>query len=224
MNGALKYRCDVDLANRGLRSCEAKEHPTEWKNWDMWDFLTYITKHVPPRQGVKILDAGCASSPLLWNLAQIGYRNLEGIDFDFPAGSTFPDKNIKYTRGDLTRTHFDFETFDAVTCLSVIEHGVDPEEYMREMSRILKPGGFLLTSTDYWPEKISTRWVPKYKTFGLPWTILDVDDVHRFLKAARRWGLDPVGVIDFHVEDKVVKWGGKEYTFFSFVLRKRGVS
>ncbi len=222
MNGVLKWESDVELALRGLRRTEAKEHPTHWKNWDLWDFITYITKHVPPNPSVRIFDAGCASSPLLYNLAELGYKHLEGYDFDFPAGLTPPHRHVKYTRGDLTRTHFDFESFDIVTSLSVIEHGVDPEEYMREMSRILKPGGLLLTSTDYWPQKVSTRWYPRHLTFGVKWTIHDQADIELFLKAGRRWGLEPVGNLDYRTEDKVVKWGGKEYTFLSFALRKRG--
>ena len=44
--------------------------------------------------------------------------------------------------------------FDYVTSLSVIEHGVNIEKYFREMSRIIKSNGYLLTSTDYWPDKL----------------------------------------------------------------------
>ena len=40
--------------------------------------------------------------------------------------------------------------------LSVVEHGVDLEAYFREMSRVLRPGGLLLSSTDYWETKIET--------------------------------------------------------------------
>ncbi len=45
--------------------------------------------------------------------------------------------------------------FDYITSLSVIEHGVNIENYFKEMNRVLKKGGMLLTSTDYWYDKIN---------------------------------------------------------------------
>ena len=41
--------------------------------------------------------------------------------------------------------------------MSVIEHGVPLKPYFEEMYRLLKPGGILITSTDYYPEPIDTR-------------------------------------------------------------------
>lgn len=219
MNTALKHEDEVDLAILGLQKVSAIQHPTRWKNWDLWDFMTTITREFPGRE-TRIVDVGAASNPLLYNLATIGYRNLEGIDFDFPPGSFIRHEHVKYTRGDLTKTHLPPGSVDVVTSLSVIEHGVDPHTYFSEMSRILKPGGLLLTSTDYWPEKISTRFVPKRKTFGLPWKIHGLTEIAVVLDVARHWGFEQLGQQEFSTEERVVKWGGREYTFISFALRK----
>lgn len=220
MNATLKFQSDVEVAKKGLAAISAAQHPTDWKNWDLWDFMNTIVKEFP--LNARILDVGCASSPLLLNLAEIGYTDLTGIDVHFPAGSTHPHDNIRYERGDLTRTRFNYQSFNVVTSLSVLEHGIDFEDYLREMSRILKPGGLLLTSTDFWSSKIRTWTVPKSKTFGAPWNILTPDDMTRLYFLASRWGLYPTSRIDTEVQDKVVKWGGKEYTFLSFALRKVG--
>ena len=60
----------------------------------------------------------------------------------------------------LEETNYQSNIFDFVTSLSVIEHGVDIHKYFMEMNRILKKGGLLLTSTDYWLEKtINTKCV-----------------------------------------------------------------
>ena len=59
-----------------------------------------------------------------------------------------PDISIQ----DLEKTGFQNNTFDFVTSLSVIEHGINIENYFKEMNRILKKEGLLLTSTDYWPD------------------------------------------------------------------------
>lgn len=220
MNTALKCEDEVTLAKKGLDAVGAKRHGTDWKNWDLWDFQNIIVKNVPVDG--RVLDVGCASNPLLYNLAELGYKNLHGIDIGFPPGSAHlhPDVEIQYEDGDLTRTKFPFQHFDAISSLSVLEHGIDFDEYLREMSRILKPGGLLLTSTDFWPKKVRTWNVPRTKTFGTSWNILDEDDVDRFVYLASRWGLYQTGRLDVSVGDKVVKWGGKEYTFLSLALRK----
>ena len=41
---------------------------------------------------------------------------------------------------------FPDQTFDAVTCLEAVEFFPDQEEALREMSRVLKPGGVLITT------------------------------------------------------------------------------
>ncbi len=222
MNCALKTKDDVMLSMAGIKKADLRYHETSYKNWDMWDFLCHATRK-PLSFGAAILDVGCAGSPFLHNLASLGFKNLHGIDFDYLPGQAqhWPDR-IRYHRGDLTKTPFEYGMFDMVTSLSVIEHGVDPEEYIREMSRILKPGGLLLTSTDYWPEKVRTWDVRRKKTFGLPWRILRPDDIVEIVNIGRRWGLEPTGALDFSVQDKVVNWEGKNYTFFSFALRKKG--
>ena len=77
-----------------------------------------------------------------------------------PIVDMLDDKSLKLSIQNLEATHYKENTFDFVTSLSVIEHGVDIQKYFEEMSRILKKDGLLLTSTDYWPEKtINTKCV-----------------------------------------------------------------
>lgn len=47
---------------------------------------------------------------------------------------------------DLT---FVSNTFDAVICIEVLEHVVDPFQAIRELTRVLKPGGKLLLTTPF---------------------------------------------------------------------------
>ncbi|MFP4029196.1 MAG: class I SAM-dependent methyltransferase [Candidatus Brocadiia bacterium] len=57
---------------------------------------------------------------------------------------------------DLENLPFPDATFDGVTCSEVIEHVYDKRRAMREMARVLKPGGVLLLTTprrvmvDFW--------------------------------------------------------------------------
>jgi 2-polyprenyl-3-methyl-5-hydroxy-6-metoxy-1,4-benzoquinol methylase len=55
---------------------------------------------------------------------------------------------------DLEKTEYQNTTSDFVTSLSVIEHGINIQNYFKEMNRIIKKDGLLLTSTDYWPDNM----------------------------------------------------------------------
>ena len=75
----------------------------------------------------------------------------EGINTATEFNNTF-DISIQ----DLEKTEFQNNTFDSVTSLSVIEHGISTQNYFKEMNRITKRRGLLLTSTDYWPDSQSS--------------------------------------------------------------------
>ena len=156
-------------------------------------------------------------SPLLVWLYQFGYRKLHGIDlvYDEP-GYRGP---ILFQPMDLTKTTFEDGSFDAIACLSVIEHGVDPAAYLREVMRLLKPGGVLVTSTDYWREPVDTAGVEAY---GGPVRILDEAAIRSLLAEARRQGFVEEGPVDLRCRDRVVHWEttGLDFTFLVFTLQR----
>ncbi|MEP0826054.1 MAG: methyltransferase domain-containing protein, partial [Nitrososphaera sp.] len=102
--------------------------------------------------------------------------------------------------------------FDVITSLSVIEHGVNHEKYFKEMYRILKPDGLLLTSTDYWPYKINVN-SQVYR--GGHDMIFSKQDIYKLLDTAASQGFALTEPIDFTVKDKVVYWKPTDshYTF-----------
>ena len=65
---------------------------------------------------------------------------------------------------DLTDIPYDDDTFDFVTCVSIIEHIPDFPAAMAEMLRVLKPDGLLLVTTDVTPEVQPYRNGTKYLT------------------------------------------------------------
>ncbi|HTD53281.1 MAG TPA: methyltransferase domain-containing protein [Thermoanaerobaculia bacterium] len=54
-------------------------------------------------------------------------------------------RNILYD--DMTRSLLPTETFDAVVAVEVLEHVEDDESFVREVHRVLKPGGTFLMTT-----------------------------------------------------------------------------
>jgi SAM-dependent methyltransferase len=127
---------------------------------------------------------------------------------------------LVFRQGSLTRTPFPDASFEIVTCISVIEHGVGLDDFFAEMRRLLVPGGHLLVSTDYREPKLATDDVDRAITFGLPWTVFSRAEIEAAVAIAGRHGLDLVQPIRWRGAGSPVRWAGKEYTFIFLALRK----
>jgi SAM-dependent methyltransferase len=186
------------------------------KNWDTLAALDCILSNTST--SAKILDAGAETySRILPWLSLYGYTKLEGINIVFTDRKRLGP--ITYKHGDLTSTDYAPESFDAIACLSVVEHGVDLSAYFKEAARILKPGGILITSTDYWSTPIDTRGQQMY---GVPVHIFTRDKIEQAIALAAQHGLFQTSKIDLSCDEKVVHWSdvGLDYTFAVFTLRK----
>jgi SAM-dependent methyltransferase len=103
--------------------------------------------------GGKILDAGCGGGGMPLSLAEEA-QLVVGID---PA-PRFHDagvrlasergmRNLHFALADGMALPFETGTFDLVLSHAVIEHVADADLYLREMARVLAPGGYLYLST-----------------------------------------------------------------------------
>ncbi|MFH0798835.1 MAG: class I SAM-dependent methyltransferase [Pseudomonadota bacterium] len=185
------------------------------KNWDSLGALYQVLKQTG--KSASILDAGgqLYSVILPW-LFLYGYKDLTSLDLAFLGKITRGPINYKY--GDITCTDFKNASFDAVTCLSVIEHGVNVEEYFREMSRIIKPGGILITSVDYWESPVDTK---GQVAFGVPIHIYTPDEILEAINVAKKYNFELVGDVELKCKDRVVEWNGLKFTFIYFTLRRK---
>ena len=142
------------------------------KSWDVLRTLEFIELHIGKEQ--PIADIGCYASEVIVALCKLGYINLTGVDLD-PKLSEMPfQERIRYEISDFKRTRFEPGAFQAITSVSVIEHGFEAEPLLKEMSRLLRPGGYFIASFDYWPEKIVTNGI---KIFGMDWKIFSREEI-----------------------------------------------
>jgi SAM-dependent methyltransferase len=186
------------------------------KSWDVLKTLKFIEENVSSTS--PILDIGAYASEVLCSLHKMGFQNLTGIDLN-PKLRQMPFAEfIKYVAGDFTRSSFPAETFAAITAISVVEHGFSSSDFFKEMSRLLRPGGYLIGSTDYWPEKIDTSGIT---IFGVDWKIFSQYELSDFIAEAANYGLSPVGDLDFEASEKIVNYFQRQYTFAWFALQKR---
>ncbi len=186
------------------------------KNWDSLAALDCVMR----RKGkdAVVLEAGTELySVFLPSLFLYGYRSLFGNNLTFARSTTLG--GIRYRHGDVTKMNFTSEMFDAMVCLSVVEHGVDLKAYLQEAARILKPGGILVTSTDYYPEPIDTKGAVAY---GVPIHIFTRREMGKVLDMAAGCGLRLTGELNLDAREPAVRWDdyGLDYSFIIFTLEK----
>jgi SAM-dependent methyltransferase len=217
-NAVLKTRLERDNAVAQVRKLGLPVVSDTQKNWDTLAALHCILTETST--SAKILDAGAEiySRILPW-LFLYGYTKLEGINIVFQDQRRLGP--IIYKHGDITYTDYAPETFDAIACLSVVEHGVDLSAYFMEMARLLKPGGILITSTDYWQSPTDTKGRQMY---GAPVHIFTRDEIEQAIALAAQFGFVLTSNIDLSCDERVVHWSavGLDYTFVIFTLRKSG--
>jgi SAM-dependent methyltransferase len=95
-----------------------------------------------------VADCGCGrTAPLLRILLENSMaRNATGIDMD--PDFSVETKSLTLIKGDLNAPlPLKVESFDAVLSLATLEHLDKPDLHLREIYRILKPGGILLLTT-----------------------------------------------------------------------------
>lgn len=102
-------------------------------------------------KGTEILDAGCGLSQWVNNKLRKKYI-ISGVDGEPEAIETckilYPGQD--YRIGNLYKLDYKNEMFHAVVMREVIEHFITPEKAVKEIYRILKPGGtFVLTTPNY---------------------------------------------------------------------------
>lgn len=203
---------EVGEATLSLQSQRLPTHITVQKNWDQ--FLLYQALTTRDRQSW-IIDLGCGDCCTLDFLAALGFTNLHGIDLEVKQANNLP---YELYEGDIIKTSFPSQSYDIAVSISVIEHGVDIAAFFQEAHRLLKAGGILFITTDYWEDKIQ---VDEFiRPFGLTWKIFSKLEIQETIALANNYGFALENVNIPTCVDTTVSWYNKNYTFIALSLRK----
>jgi SAM-dependent methyltransferase len=96
-------------------------------------------------QNSSVLDVGVGSGSNLRMLAEMEFPNVIGLDANPDAVQICRDKGFaSVQQGSICNLPFSSESFDLVLATDVIEHVQDDVVALREIYRVLRPGGYVL--------------------------------------------------------------------------------
>ncbi len=112
-----------------------------------------LYEKVDLKDKMKILDVGCGTGAITFDIAQITDGEVIGIDIDSEklneAKKALSDvPNILLMEADATDLPFENETFDLVVFTLVIMHIKDQQKALNEMARVTKRGGIVLATLE----------------------------------------------------------------------------
>lgn len=114
-----------------------------------------------------ILDVGCNGGTFIRFLLNFLRSEIVGVDPSSPhiTHAKLNTHPSSFVEGVGEHLPFRSDTFDAITCLEVLEHSYSPENFVEEVYRVLKPGGVAVFMA---PNEAS----PTYKTLWTLWKYL----------------------------------------------------
>ncbi len=120
--------------------------PLSWDSYMKEVFskaASFMAARLP--DNARLLDVGCGYGFFLscMKAKAISRIKLSGIDVSKTAVSYATGRGLDVRHGTLDTIRFADNAFDAITMFYVLEHIPDPSRALREVRRILKPGGAL---------------------------------------------------------------------------------
>ncbi len=110
------------------------------------DGLDIPLRYLAVSEKGRLLDVGCGDGSVL-KVAQELSWSAEGVDFDARAVDAARRKGLSVRLGRLAEQCYPDESFDLVLMSHAIEHVHDPLATLREIRRVLRPGGKLAVTT-----------------------------------------------------------------------------
>lgn len=176
--GRTTHRVEAELAAQAY----GEDHPSEVEPFGMttWWTLGQLVAYARLQPGSRLVDLACGrGGPGLW-LARATGSDLVGVDWSAVAVEEatgrapgfVPEGRARFVVGDLAATGLPDAEADAVVCLDAIFFAPDRVAALREVRRVLRPGGRLLfTASEREPGLVARHavpdWFPLVRAAGL---------------------------------------------------------
>lgn len=148
--------------------------------------LLFLMRHLKIRKDDRLLDVACGIgvySDWLANKAAC----VVGFDLSYDSillANCISKENTFYYRCNAEEISHPDSTFDIVVSICVLEHLNDSKKALREMFRVLKPGGQLLITVDSLENINSKEFIEFHRKFCLVNKYFTVDTILKELEEA----------------------------------------
>ena len=121
----------------------------------------FVFQNLPEKSNARILDIGCADSIMPIEMASLGYEAYGNDYKKYP----FTHPRFKFIIGDAMKLPFQDNFFNAITCISVLEHVGLSKDFgqvferkdkmlMEKIRKMLKKKGVLILTTSFGTSRI----------------------------------------------------------------------
>ena len=163
-----------------------------------------VTDALEIQDGMKVLDAGCGvggASRYVVNHYKAGVTGITYSDLLLEKAteySTSYDPSIlKFHFMDYTKTEFPDESFDRIFGLESVCYANDKHDFIKEVFRILKPGGKLVVADGYQIKNTLNEHEAKIlDEFCEGWALPNLATVDYFREGLEKYGFENIQYID----------------------------
>ena len=189
-------------------------------NWDANFYAKYADTLRPDKRGGRVLDVGCGVGQVVARLTEGGFEAY-GVDVSEPSIARAKKFCPRCEVYDGKMLPYEDGYFEAAGALNVLEHVEEPEAFLKEIVRVVAPGGKVVVSSPNFLRAIGLRdYHPKMRGLKNKWT-----NWKRVQEKRKQMRVEPAGVrFDRMIpvvkepfepdDDAIIATNGLEIAFF----------
>ncbi len=156
----MKNRSNVQTEQRDMDKAALRGEPSYVWRAGQERRLQMIVNAASERIKGDILENGCGVGMYVEHLAPFGGK-ITGLEYDFERAAEAGQRSPRIMNAAGENLPFPANSFDLILSHEVLEHVQDDSKAVREMIRVLKPGGRVTIF-------VPNRWYP-FETHGIYW-------------------------------------------------------
>ena len=138
--------------NKSMYAVDARIEQDHWWFVGRRRLFSQMIRAMRVGIGAPVLDVGTSAGTNLRMLRDLGFTDVTGLDLSLDAIRFCTEKGLGAVKqGDVTAMPFDDQSFALVVATDIIEHVEDDGLALREIRRVLQPGGVTLLAVPAFP-------------------------------------------------------------------------